>query len=103
MGRAVVARERNLAVDRADDNGSGELRLRAPDQRNGPRRGTNVGYVSLRSAELYDPATRRWTATGSMSTRRQGLTATLLSDGTVLVAGDVGSGIVSSTAEIYTP
>jgi hypothetical protein len=65
--------------------------------------GTNVGYASLASAEVYDPVTRHWSATGPMSTRRQGLTATLLPNGTVLVAGGAGSDIVYATAEIYTP
>jgi hypothetical protein len=65
--------------------------------------GTNVGYTSLRSAELYDPATRRWTATDSMGTARQGFTATLLKDGTVLVAGGGGSNVIFDTAEIYVP
>ncbi len=51
------------------------------------------------SAELYDPIARTFTATGSMNTARDGHTATLLPNGTVLIAG--GAGL--NTAERYDP
>ena len=52
------------------------------------------------SAELYDPRTGTWTATGSMRDARTGFTATLLSDGRVLVAGgDAGF----TSVELYEP
>src|SRR5262249_37285239 len=48
---------------------------------------------------LYDPASGTWTVTGSLSTARYPHTATLLSNGMVLVAG----GIASASAELYDP
>ena len=62
----------------------------------------------LASAELYDPATGRWTRTGDLRRPRFSHSATLLTDGRVLVAG--GSGARSSqsngslrSAELYDP
>lgn len=59
------------------------------------------------SAELFDPSTGTFTATGPMSASRAGHTATLLSDGTVLIAGgatgSAGTFTSLDTAEIYNP
>ena len=55
------------------------------------------------SAELYDPATGRWTLTGSLRTPRRNHTATLLADGTVLVAGGSNSSGWPRSAELYDP
>lgn len=52
------------------------------------------------TAELYDPATGTWTATGSMTQVRALFSSTLLPDGRVLVAGgDPGF----RAAELYDP
>jgi hypothetical protein len=51
------------------------------------------------TAELYDPATGKFSSVGSMSHARMFHTATLLQDGTVLIAGSIGD----SSAELYDP
>ncbi len=61
--------------------------------------------VTQRSAEIYDPATDNWSAATSMNTARgNGHSATLLTNGKVLVAGgnNIIDGIVD-TAEVYDP
>jgi N-acetylneuraminic acid mutarotase len=69
-----------------------------------------VGGYSLSSvgrstelSELYDPATGRWTLTGSLRTPRRNHTATLLADGTVLVAGGFNADGWLRSAELYNP
>jgi hypothetical protein len=58
----------------------------------------------LESAEVFDPATGRFSPTGSMSTIRDHHTATLLQDGRVLVVGGGGEGYTSQTsADLYDP
>ena len=57
----------------------------------------------LSSAELYDPGSGTWTATGSLLTARQLHTATLLPSGKVLVAGGHGSDGDLSSADPYDP
>ncbi len=57
----------------------------------------------LDSAELYDPSSGTWSATGSMTTARYVHTATLLTDGKVLVAGGIVSDEALSSAELYDP
>jgi hypothetical protein len=65
------------------------------------------------SAELYDPATGQFTATGSMTSSRADATATLLRNGNVLIAGGQGcsgpkrctnaSASYLVSAEVYDP
>jgi len=61
--------------------------------------------VPQRTAELYDPATGRWTATSDLITARGTLTATLLPNAKVLVAGGETSNHCDQEdkAELYDP
>ncbi len=62
--------------------------------------GKNASSV-LSSAEIYDPATGKFTLAAEMGTPRYGHTATLLPDGRVLIAGGQDSTSALSSAEIY--
>jgi hypothetical protein len=63
------------------------------------------------TAELYDPATGRWSATGSLNEARARHVATLLDDGRVLIAGgrkfeppeQGGEFLATDSAEVYDP
>jgi hypothetical protein len=70
------------------------------------------GFRSIfSSAELYDPSTESFTATGNMTTPRTGHTSTLLPNGKVLIAGGffLANAPISSrkislaSAELYDP
>jgi hypothetical protein len=56
--------------------------------------------IALSTAELYDPLTETFIATGNMTQARGAHTATLLGNGTVLITGGLGA---FDTAEIYDP
>jgi len=60
------------------------------------------------TAELYDPVSDAWTMTGDLGKTVRGYTATLLSDGRVLVAGGmdrpwIGNVPASASAAVYDP
>ena len=63
----------------------------------------NADTSILSSAELYDPTTGTWTLDTPMYNARMYHTATLLQDGTVLVAGGYDGNSVLTSAEIYNP
>lgn len=71
--------------------------------------GGTDGEYARASAELFDPATNRWSETTSMKGDRHSHTATLLADGRVLVAGGYkgspynGTGATVATAQLYNP
>jgi hypothetical protein len=71
----------------------------------GGTRSADVGLGSVASAELYDPASGTFTATGDLTVPRLGHTATLLPDGRVLIAGGIETRDASlfASAELYDP
>jgi N-acetylneuraminic acid mutarotase len=70
---------------------------------------TGEGERALAFCEIYDPATKTWTPTGSLLTPRKGHQATVLADGRVLVTGGDAVPAVPyrpeslATAELYDP
>jgi len=64
-----------------------------------------VGYhlQAFGEVELYDPATRTWTTTNSMNNPRVWPSATVLSNGKVLLAGGDNYNGVLSSCELFDP
>lgn len=65
--------------------------------------GWDYGGPFYASAEIYDPKTGTFTATGPMGDTRVSHTATVLSDGRVLIAGGYDGRADVDTAELYDP
>jgi hypothetical protein len=97
-GRMAVARYQHTATLLND----GRVLIAGGDSSYGA-----LGPNTEASAELYDPATGTFSPTGSMTTARDGHTATLLPNGKVLIAGGGprlgGVGYSVASAEIYDP
>jgi hypothetical protein len=71
----------------------------------GGSRTADASLIALASAELYDPASGTFSPTGDLTVPRLGHTATLLSDGRVLVAAGIEArdASVLASAELYDP
>jgi N-acetylneuraminic acid mutarotase len=73
--------------------------------------GTCTCTTFLAAAELYNPTLNTWSSTGSLATARYGHSATVLPNGSVLVAGGFGGppntlqniGAALQSAELYDP
>ncbi|MES2465987.1 MAG: kelch repeat-containing protein [Verrucomicrobiota bacterium] len=62
--------------------------------------GTGAAFLS---AEVYDPATGRWTATANLTVARDSPKAVLLPNGKVFVTGGTGTGGSLGSTELYDP
>ena len=63
-------------------------------------------YKAIAFADIYDPATGKWRATGTMTISREDHSAVLLSNGQVLVTGGTTvdfNGVTVASAELYNP
>lgn len=94
VGRLTTAREQVRAVLLADD------RVLVTGGAFGP-----FGkYTALKSTEIFDPDTERWTETGALETARTQFSLTRLSDGRVLAVGGVRRFPAAlSSAEVFDP
>src|SRR5439155_23748689 len=58
---------------------------------------------AIATAEIYDPTANTWSAAGPVMVARAGHTASLLQNGTVLIAGGDNSGNPQNSLEIFDP
>jgi uncharacterized protein YjdB len=59
--------------------------------------------TALSTDELYDPESQTFAVAGNMTSAREHQTASLLNDGTILVAGGTDGSNIFNTAELYMP
>ncbi len=64
---------------------------------------TGLGLVPTNTAEIYDPSTGTFAATGNMIGNHACQQANLLGNGKVLIAGGTGIGADQPGAELYDP
>jgi N-acetylneuraminic acid mutarotase len=65
-----------------------------------------IDYKAIAWADLYDPTTKKWSATGPMTISREDHSAVLLTNGQVLVTGGTTvdfNGVTVASAELYDP
>ena len=90
----------SMRKGRSGLNGAGASATLLPDGQVLIAGGEDANFNLLSSAELYNPATGKFTPTGSMTTGRVGQSATLLNNGQVLIAGGTSA---TAAAELYNP
>jgi len=59
--------------------------------------------ISDRTTELFNPQSESFTSSQALSTGRSGHTATLLTDGSVLIVGGINNGVTLSSTDSYQP
>jgi hypothetical protein len=66
--------------------------------------GMDEGFNPLRTSEMFDPETNRWTEAGKMTESRTEHSAALLKDGRVIVTGGMNEKLqIIGTTEIFDP